>query len=506
MTYPRVASLKTAAAFRAYLERSGIPLDFDDAIAAPADSPLARSLDVDGVRVGNRFCVLPMEGWDGTREGEPSDLTHRRWRRFGTSGAKLIWGGEAVAVRHDGRANPHQLLLSASTERAIASLREELIASHRERFGANADRDLWIGLQLTHSGRYARPDAYDRPAPLAGANHPLLDRRFPAGVRVLSDAELDRLADDFAEAARRAYACGYAFVDVKACHGYLGHEMLGARSRGGAYGGSLDHRTRFMRDVIERIRARVPGLQIVVRLSAFDTVPYVKRADGIGEPEEAGGAGGAGEAGQAGRAGKAGRAGRPGTDDPGFGVVTSDEHLDEALEETRVVLRMLQALEVRWICVTGGSPYYNPHVQRPALFPPLDGYEPPEDPLRGVARHVRATALLKRAFPQLVFVGSAYSYLQEWLPHVAQHTVRTGMTDLVGLGRMVLAYHDLPADLLEGRPLRRAAFCRTFSDCTTGPRLGLVSGCYPLDRFYSDRPEAIQVKTVRAHDIQGASR
>jgi len=482
MSYPRVASLKTAAAFRAHLERSAIPLEFDVELVPPQASPLAAPIEVGGVRVGNRFCILPMEGWDGTRDGEPTDLTRRRWRHFGTSGAKLIWGGEAVAVRHDGRANPHQLMLSAATEGAIASLRDDLVAAHRDRFGANADGDLWVGLQLTHSGRYARPDVYDRPAPLAGARHPILDRRFPHGVRVLTDDELDGLVDDFVSAARRAWNGGYQFVDVKACHGYLGHEMLAARARQGKYGGPLENRTRFMRQVIEGIHAAVPGLQIVVRMSAFDTVPYRKRGDGIGEPDvlhgtEADGTG----------------------PEFGFGIADSDADLDAALEEPRAVLRMLERLGVRWICVSGGSPYYNPHVQRPALFPPLDGYQPPEDPLRGVARQIRATALLKGACPALVFVGSGYSYLQEWLPHVAQHAVRTGMTDFVGLGRMVLAYPDLPADMLAGRPLRRASICRTFSDCTTGPRLGLVSGCFPLDRFYSERPEAIQVKNVRAH-------
>jgi 2,4-dienoyl-CoA reductase-like NADH-dependent reductase (Old Yellow Enzyme family) len=481
LSYPRVASLKTAAALRTHLERSAIPLDFDDDLSAPGESPLAAAIAVDGVRVGNRFCILPMEGWDGTRDGEPSDLTRRRWRHFGISGAKLIWGGEAVAVRHDGRANPHQLMMSATTERAIASLREDLVNAHRERFGTNADGDLWIGLQLTHSGRYARPDVYDRPAPLAGAHHPLLDRRFPGGVRVLTDDELDRLVDDFVAAARRAYNGGYQFVDVKACHGYLGHEMLGARTRDGKYGGPLENRTRFMRQVIEAIRASVPPLQIVVRLSAFDTVPYRKRHDHVGEPEAADAT-------------------------CGFAIVAGDDRLDDALEEPRAVLRMLERLGVRWICVSGGSPYYNPHVQRPALFPPLDGYEPPEDPLRGVARQIRVTALLKESFPNLVFVGSGYSYLQEWLPHAGQHAVRTGKTDFVGLGRMVLAYPDLPADVLAGRPLRRASICRTFSDCTTGPRLGLVSGCFPLDRFYAGRPEAVQVKKVRAHEIQGASR
>src|SRR5262249_42769850 len=140
--YPRIASLKTAAAFRAHLDRSSIQLEFDDRLAPAELSPLGEPIEGDGVRVGNRFCILPMEGWDGTKDGEPSELTRRRWRHFGISGAKLIWGGEAVAVRHDGRANPNQLLINPATQRALAALRDELIAAHRERFGVNADRDL----------------------------------------------------------------------------------------------------------------------------------------------------------------------------------------------------------------------------------------------------------------------------------------------------------------------------------------------------------------------------
>ena len=472
--YPRIASLKTAAAFRRHLAESAIPLAFDDELAASSSSPLARPIEAGGVRVGNRFSILPMEGWDGTSDGEPSELTRRRWRNFGVSGAKLIWGGEAVAVRHDGRANPNQLMLSSRTAGAIAALREELVSVHRERFGSNADADLYVGLQLTHSGRYARPDLYDRAAPIAACSNPFLDRRFPNGVRVFEDAELDALVDDFVAAARLARDAGFRFVDVKACHGYLGHELLGARSRSGPYGGSLEGRTRFMRRVIERIRADVVGLDIAVRLSAFDTVPFRKRpTDQVGEPEDHSSVA------------------------TGFGVVRADDELDDALDDARAVLRMLDGLGVAWICITAGSPYYNPHVQRPALFPPLDGYEPPEDPLRGVWRQIQATAILKRDFPHMVFVGSAYSYLQEWLPHVAQRNVREGLCDLVGLGRIALSYPDLPVDVLRGGPLKRAAFCRTFSDCTTGPRLGLVSGCYPLDPFYTARPDAVRIRDVR---------
>ncbi len=471
--YPRVASFKTAAAFRSHLRAHDIPLELDDALLPPSASPLGQPIAVDGVGVGNRFCILPMEGWDGTAAGEPSDLTRRRWRNFGISGAKLIWGGEAVAVRHDGRANPNQLMLTPATQPALAAMRDELVAAHRDRFGANADGDLYVGLQLTHSGRYARPNVHDRPEPLTAWRHPALDRRFPGGIRVLRDDELDRLADDFIAAARLAADAGFAFVDVKQCHGYLGHELLGARGREGPYGGSLENRTRFLRRVVAGVRANVPELTIGVLLSIFDTVPYGKSSTGIGSPEEHGPA-------------------------PfGFGLLEDEHAMEEALADSRAVLSILGRLGVRWICTTAGSPYYNPHVQRPAMFPPVDGYDPPEDPLRGVARQIRATALLKRAFPELVFVGSAYSYLQEWLPHVAQHVVANGMADFVGLGRIVLSYPDLAADVLSGAPLKRAQFCRTFSDCTTGPRMGLVSGCYPLDPFYTQRADAIRIRTVR---------
>src|SRR4029453_10120707 len=376
-------------------------------------------------------------------------------------------------------------------------LREELVAAHRERFGANADSDLYVGLQLTHSGRYARPDVYDRPAPIAACSNPILDRRFPNGVRVFEDSELDALVDDFVAAARLARDAGFRFVDVKACHGYLGHELLGARTRSGPYGGSIEGRTRFMRRVIEGIRSVVSGLGIVVRLSAFDTVPYRKRPtdliggpDVLGTPERGTREGGA----QGDR--KVAQGFSPAI---GFGVVATDEHLDAALDDARALLGMREGLGVNWICVSGGSPYYNPHVQRPATFPPLDGYEPPEDPLCGVARQIAATARLKKSFPNLVFVGSAYSYLQEWLPHVGQHNVREGLGDFVGLGRFALSYPGLPADVLSGAPLARSLFCRTFSDCTTGPRMGLVSGCYPLDPFYTARPDAARIRDVRTH-------
>jgi NADPH2 dehydrogenase len=473
ISYRRIATLKTAQAFADHLRSLGVDLGFDAQVLPAPSSPLAQPFELDGVRVGNRFCVLPMEGWDGTADGRPTELTARRWKHFGQSGAKLIWGGEAVAVREDGRANPNQLLMREDTLGDLAGLRDLLVDEHVARFGS-AD-DLYVGLQLTHSGRFARPHESGRPEPRIAYHHPVLDRRLglDASYPCLTDAEIDTFVDDFVAAGERAWRAGFQFVDLKHCHGYLGHELLSAFDRPGKYGGSFENRTRFLREIVSGLRARAPKLGIAVRVSVFDTAPFRKGPDEVGvcEVDES-------------------------SYGSAFGLFRTSGGAPDLTEAERL-MDLLETLAIRWVSVTAGSPYYSPHVQRPALFPPSDGYLPPEDPIVGVARQIAATAHLKRRSPQMAFVGSGYSYVQEWLPHVAQHAVRTGGADFVGLGRMVLAYPDLPADVLAGRPLRTKSICRTFSDCTSGPRHGLVSGCFPLDPFYVAHPHAAVLKRAK---------
>jgi 2,4-dienoyl-CoA reductase-like NADH-dependent reductase (Old Yellow Enzyme family) len=467
--WTRIKTLKTAEAFRAHLASLAVTLPFDEVVEHGPAAPLAQPIGADGLSVGNRFCILPMEGWDGSEDGRPSDLTRRRWEHFGQSGAKLIWGGEAVAVQPEGRANPNQLVIAEHTLADLESLRERLVAVHRERYGAEG---LVVGLQLTHSGRYSRPTRRG-PAPRVAYRHPVLDARVgvTSDDAVMRDEEIDALVESFVTAAGRAAKAGFDFVDVKHCHGYFGHELLSGRHRPGRYGGSLENRLRFVRDVVAGIRAEVPGLHVGVRLSIFDMRPYMPGPDGSGVPA-------ADEY------------------DSAFGL--SDPSAPPSIEEASAVVQALESIGVHWICATAGSPYYNPHVQRPALFPPSDGYEPPEDPTVGVARQVDATARLKARHPGVVFVGSAYSYLQEWLPNVAQRVVRDGLVDLVGIGRLVLSYPEFPADVLAGRPLAGRLLCRTFSDCTTAPRNGLVSGCYPLDPLYLKHPAHAELKRVKA--------
>lgn len=469
--WPRVASLRSPAGLRARLDELGCPLPCDDRLAG-ADAALAASLALGGGhRVGNRFVIQPMEGWDATPEGRPSPLTERRWRHFGASGAAWIWGGEAVAVRADGRANPHQLVLDDANAEALGALRRSLLEAARE---AGHGEPL-VGLQLTHSGRWSMPEA-GRLRPRVAYRHPLLDARV--GIRddaaVLADDELPELVSDFAAAAQRAADQGFAFVDVKHCHGYLLHEFLSARTRPGPYGGQdLAARTRLLEEIVGAVRAAAPQLAIAVRLSVFDGLPHHQPAPGAGgEPEP-----------------------HPLPYPYGFGIDPADARAD--LSESVALVRRLGELGVRWINVTAASPYYVPHLQRPALFPPSDGYPPPEDPLAGVARLLEAARTLKRACPDTVVVASGFSYLQDFVPHVAQACVREGWFDAVGLGRVALSYPDLPADVLAGRELARSRLCRTFSDCTTAPRNGLVSGCYPLDPFYRGRPERERLEAAK---------
>jgi 2,4-dienoyl-CoA reductase-like NADH-dependent reductase (Old Yellow Enzyme family) len=110
----------------------------------------------------------------------------------------------------------------------------------------------------------------------------------------------------------------------------------------------------------------------------------------------------------------------------------------------------------------------------------------------------RAAAELKKSAPELVFISSGGTYFQDYLPHFAQAAVRAGWTDFVGLGRMMLAYPEFPADVLEKGRLDRKKICRTFSDCTNAPCQGLASGCYPLDPFYKGRAEAKQLLAKKA--------
>ncbi len=428
-------------------------------------SSLFQPVRIGNRRAGNRLAIQPMEGCDGTPDGRPNGLTLRRYRRFGAGGAKLIWA-EATAVAEDGRMNPRQLWLNDHTASAIEDMLAVCRQAHRDTFGT--DNDLVVGIQLTHSGRFS----YRRP--LLVTHDPILDpltrdkstgRTVDESYPLLSDDDLKRIADQFVAAARLAWKIGADFVDVKQCHRYLLSELLAAKNRPGRYGGSLENRTRLVREIIQRVREECPGLVVATRMNAYDGIPY--------RPE--------GED----------RVGRPCPHElplqVAFGTDPHD-HLKEDLTEPLQLVRWLKEWGVELINVSAGNPYANPHVVRPAEFAPIDGYEAPEHPLIGVARHFRLARAVQRAVPDVPVVGSGYSWLQDFCLHAGAANVARGDVSIVGIGRGALAHPDFAKTLQETGRLRRKSVCRTFSYCTNLMRtkdhpLGqFPTGCPPFDK------------------------
>lgn len=473
-------------AFREHVAGLNLEIPCDDSIQTGEASPIVQPvqpLTINGKTIGNRIALHPMEGWDGTRTGGVTDLMRRRWQRFGESGAKLICGGEAMAVRADGRANPNQLIITEENLSGLQELVGILKKAHAEHYGSTDD--LVIGFQLTHSGRFCRPNDNAVYEARIAFRHPILDPKFKVAGddQILTDDDIRDLIQCYIKAADIARRAGADFVDIKHCHGYLLHEFLGAHTRPGPYGGSFENRTRILREVIAGIRESGNDIDLGIRLSTFDMVPH--RPD----PEK-------------GRPGKLG----PGIPEDfsqclpynyGFSVDRSDPTKIE-LSETFKFVELCQELGIKILNTSAGSPYYTPHLQRPAAYPPSDGYQPAHDPLIDVERQIQVVKQIKELTgDSLIVVGSGYSYLQEYLPHVSQYVLRENWADMIGLGRVVLSYPAILADAANKGELTPRLICRTFSDCTSAPRNGLRSGCYPLDKFYAGMPEAKTLKEIK---------
>jgi len=445
----------------------------DDVIAFDDDvSPTLEPVVIGGRKIGNRLAIHPMEGCDGDPVGRPGELTRRRWLRFGAGGCKLIWG-EAIAILEECRANPRQLWLHDGSFDETARLVDDTRKAHREVWGPNSCDDMLLGCQLTHSGRYSyrRPlivqhDAALDPATLTpkpdGSKGPL-----PAEYPVLSDDDLKRIEDQYLVACKLAVKCGFDFIDIKQCHRYLLSELLASHTRPGAYGGSLENRTRLARNIFTRIRGEVSkDVLLATRVNMFDAAPYLKGDDGYGKP-------------------------RPYTTPYQWSWgVNPNNPLEPDLTEPKQYIGMLKDLGLCVINLSMGNPYSNPHFGRPNEKPPLDAYEQPEHPLIGVARHFRMAQEMQQAFPDLPMVGTGYSWLQHFFLGCGAANVRRKMIALVGVGRGAFAYPDFVKDLRDTGKIDDKQACIAVSSCTALMRAKanewgqFPSGCVPKDKFY----------------------
>jgi len=403
--------------------------------------------------IPNSLAVHPMEGCDGDSLGRPGKLTVRRYQRFAAGGAGLIWA-EATAVVGEARANPRQLWLN---EKSKDSFRE-MIAMMRQVAAESMGpgHKPVIVAQLTHSGRYSRPgsaahpliaqrDPYRDPMEPQQEPNPNAKSKIPDDWPIVTDEYLDKLQNSYVEAARIAFEAGFDSVDIKSCHGYLINELFACHNREGKYGGSFENRTRFLLEVIDKIRSELgEDKPITTRLGIYDAIPYPY----------------------------------------GWGV-DKDDYTKPDLTEPKKLIALLREHGVNLINITAANPYYNPHIGRPFNEPIVGGYEEPEHPLVGVSRLVELAGQIQKEFSDIAVVGTGYSWLRTLLPNVAAASRANGLASIIGVGRMAFAYPDFAKDIITKGRMYPEKVCVACSACTQIMRDRGMTGCVVRDNeFY----------------------
>ncbi len=374
-----------------------------------------------GKDIKNRIVLQPMEGCDGTSAGAVDELTRRRYLRFAMSGAGIIWF-EATAVCAEGRANPRQLFLNESTKESFKKLLDEV---HETALKENGFAPVII-VQLTHSGRFSKPNGTPEPIVAYRNSHWEIGKENQPYV-IADDDYCASIPQKYAEAAKLAEEVGFDGIDVKCCHGYLFNEFLSAKERDGLYGGSLENRTKLYFDCIDSVRSVAKKSFVTTRLNACDCFPHPF----------------------------------------GFGVDTKN-NID--LSETKIIINQLAEKGIELINLTLGNPYLIPHINRPCINAPEDGKI-------GIERIRNITKELKNSFPNIKFVMSGLSFEGENALGYSEEIIKDGVADFAGFGRMAFAYPEFYKDYCDNGKLEKSKVCLKCSKCSQLMRNASVAGC-----------------------------
>lgn len=399
------------------------PADLD-ALAAPLS---LLDTEYKTLTAPNRIVYQPMEGNDAEEDGAPGPLTLKRYRARagGRAGIDFV---EAMAVNPEGRARGRQLILTDATRQGF----EALVKEYR-----SLNNETPLLFQLTHSGRFAAEPV---------TPYPLQDQE----ARLLTDADMDRIQEDFVQAVKIAQACGADGIDFKHCHGYLCCAMLGPANRrraGWTWGGdTLEERARFLTETLARMMEIVPPDRFLyaVRLSAYEGIPG------------------------------------------GFGSRDADAvEEDETFKELTALAKILEQAGVRLLNQSSGVPERTPLLVRQTNENPLAFFD-----------HQDRAAVLKQTVA-IPVVGSGYSYLKAGnnkLPGddpakknivaLGGKAVREGRADFIGIGRQCLADPGFADKLLSGRT-DTILWDTSCNQCAVSLRSGIPAGCVTYDRYYS---------------------
>ena len=417
-------NFETLADIKNKASELGLGIGFDENLDI-----LGKPVTIGHLSCANRFAVLPMEGCDSNTDGSPSPLVRERYLKYAEGGFGLIWF-EANAIVPEGRANELQMMLTASNVSKFRDLVRDVDELSMKKHGFKPIKIL----QLTHSGRYCRPEGH-LARPLVPQHDPFLDK---GNEVIVSDEYLDSLVERYVISAMLAREAGFDGVDIKACHRYLVSELLASHTREGRYGGSFENRSRLLLSAIRAVKKALGDDFIVAsRFNVFDAHPYPY----------------------------------------GFGCDKEDMWKFDPSEPERLVREMVNA-GVGLLSNSGGNPYYiYPQVTRPFDKSSYGIPVPEEHPLESVDRLFHLTEVVQKAAGDVPVIGNGYSWLRNFLPNAAAANIRTGRCTLVGLGRESFAYPNAPADVLEKGAMDPKKCCITCSLCTQIMRDHGTTGC-----------------------------
>lgn len=435
------------------LEKKIIELGLDIPVY-PRVEILQQRVHVHNLFVPNRLAIQPMEGFDAKSDGSPGKLTYRRYERYAKGGAGLIWF-EATAINQDCRSNPHQLVLSEKNYEQF-----EKLVSFTRKISNKALKELGfvnksiLILQLNHSGRYSVREGKRYPI-RAYYNPELEDVNDILKIEgtVITDNELKDLEDIWVEKAIMAKEVGFDGVDIKACHGYLIHELLSSRHREDSkYGGeSLENRARLYLNIIKKLNKKLKTEKdfiITTRMSVYDGIPFPN----------------------------------------GFGVRSiKDENFPASIDLTEPleVINKLYKKGIRLINISAGNPHYKPQITRPFDTPIKGGVLPAVHPLYDINRLLNLATLVKNHLPEdMVVVGSGYSYLRQFAGYIAAGMAHEKRVDICAFGRMALANPDFPKQIFQDGIIDKKQVCITCSKCSEFMKLGKNVGCATRDPKY----------------------
>ncbi len=382
---------------------------------------LGQPLNIYGRQVSNRLVAQPIEGFDAQADGSPSPRSVERYCQLVRGGFRTLWL-ESVSVDEQGRSNPFQLWLHLSNLEAF----RDMVKTIR----AQTEEQVFLVIQLTHSGRNSNPNGKARP--VCAFSNPCIPKE---NEYILPDEEIQEIEEDYVRACILAQEVGFDAVDIRTCHGYLLNEFLAAYNRPGRYGGSYENRTRFLMEILDKLKDTVT-IPIGVRLNMYDGLPWPY----------------------------------------GWGADAQGENLTESYR----LVSDLYAKGIRLLNITNGIGAYSPFVIRPY---DRGGIDPTESPFQGIYRMQQCAKHVKELAPDAVVIASGFSWLREFAPQVAAGGIAADYYDMAGFGRQSIRLPDTAEKILTGQGLQRKECCVTCCGCTNLiKKSGKMLRCIMKDR------------------------